>query len=54
MAAYCLRDDDEIWDRRARFAAEMVRQRWPDKFDQRQEIVLDGLPEYDRMRLRGP
>jgi len=54
MAAYCLRDDDEIWDRRAQFAVQMVRECWPDKFDQRQEIVMDGLPEYDRVRLRGP
>jgi hypothetical protein len=54
MAAYCLRDDDEVWDRRARFAAEMVRECWPDKFDQRQENVMDGLPECDRGRLRGP
>jgi hypothetical protein len=53
MAAYCLRDD-EIWDRRARFGAEMVRERWPDKFEQRQENVMDGLPEYDRLRHRGP
>lgn len=54
MAAYCLRDDDEIWDRRAQFAARMVQECWPDKFDQRQENVMDGLPEYDRARLRGP
>lgn len=54
MAAYCLRDDDEIWDRRAQFAAEMVRERWPDKFDQRQENVMDGLPAYDRMTLGAP
>jgi hypothetical protein len=54
MAAYCLRDDDEIWNRRARFAAEMVRQCWPDKFDRGQEAVMDGLPEYDRMRMRCP
>lgn len=54
MAAYCLRDDDEIWDRRARFGAEMVRERWPDKFEPRQETVMDGLPVYDRLRHRGP
>lgn len=54
MAAYCLRDDDEIWDRRARFAAEMVRECWPDKFDERQENVMDGLPAYDRMTLGAP
>lgn len=54
MAAYCRRDDDEIWGRRAQFAARMVRESWPDKLDQRQEILMDGLPEHDRMRLRGP
>lgn len=51
MAAYCLKDDDEIWARRAQFAVTMVRERWPDKFDQRQEIVLDGLVDPD---LRSP
>ncbi|MDH2403251.1 hypothetical protein QCM77_25370 [Bradyrhizobium sp. SSUT18] len=54
MAAYCLRDDNEIWDRRAQFAVRMVQECWPDKFDQDQEAVLDGLPEGGRMRLRGP
>jgi hypothetical protein len=53
MAAYCLRYD-EGWNRRARFAAEMVRQCWPDKFDPRQEAVMDGLPEYERMGMRCP
>jgi hypothetical protein len=53
MAAYCLRDD-EIWNRRAVFAAEMVRQCWPDKFDPSQEAVMDGLEEYDRTRMRCP
>lgn len=54
MAAYCLRDDDEIWDRRAQFAVRMVQECWPDKFDQHQEAVMDDLPEHGRMRLRGP
>jgi hypothetical protein len=54
LAAYCLRDDDEIWDRRARFAAEMVRQRWAEPFDPEQEMVLEGPQEGDWGRLRGP
>jgi hypothetical protein len=54
MAAHCLRDVDEIWNRRAGFAAELVRQCWPDKFEPRQEVVMDGLPEADRMRMRCP
>lgn len=54
MAAYCLKDDSEIWDRRARFAIEMVRQCWPDKFDNRQEIVFDGLMEPGWQAPRGP
>jgi len=54
MAAYCLKGDDDIWERRAMFAAEMVRQAWPDKFDEPQETVLDGLPGAGDLRLRGP
>lgn len=54
LAAYCLKDDDDIWARRAEFAAEMVRERWPDKFDEHQEIVLDGLPGRGDRRLGGP
>ncbi|MFC7699502.1 hypothetical protein ACFQX9_22735 [Bradyrhizobium sp. GCM10028915] len=54
MAAYCLRDKDEIWDRRAQFAVRMVEECWPDKFDQHQEAVMDDLPDHGRMRLREP
>lgn len=45
MAAYCLKDENEIWGQRAEFAVTMVRERWPEKFDERQEMVLDGLVE---------
>jgi hypothetical protein len=54
MAAYCMKGDDDIWERRAMFAAEMVRQAWPDQFDEPQETVLDGLPGAGDLRLRGP
>lgn len=54
MAAHCMRGDNDIWDRRARFATAMVQERWPDKFDQYQEDVMDGPPERGRMRFRGP
>lgn len=54
MAASCLRDDDEIWDRRAQFAVRMVRECWPDKFNRHQKAVVDDPPEHGRMRLRGP
>ena len=40
MTASVLRDDG-VWTRRAGFAAEMVRRRWSDGFDERQEAVLD-------------
>lgn len=51
MAAYCLKDENEIWAQRAGFAATMVRECWPEKFDEKQEIVLDGLVDPD---MRSP
>ncbi len=54
MAANCMKNDDEIWAARAEFAAEVVRQRWPDKFDLDQEVALDDLFEPGERRLRGP
>jgi hypothetical protein len=54
MAAHCLKNDDEIWAARAEFAAEMVRQRWPDKFDIDQEVALDDLHDPGERRFRGP
>jgi hypothetical protein len=53
MAADCLRDD-EIWDRRARFGSDMVRHRWPQKFDEDQQAVLDGEASGHFGRVRGP
>lgn len=54
MAANCLRNDGEIWGRRAGFTAEMVRQRWPNKFDEDQQTVLDGESSGHFGRVRGP
>lgn len=33
--------DDGIWAKRAEFAVELVRHRWPDGFDRRQEAMID-------------
>jgi hypothetical protein len=53
MAANCLRDE-EIWAERADFAATMVRQAWPEKFDGAQDGVFDDDPDDGRLRNRGP
>jgi hypothetical protein len=48
--------DEEIWAKRARFTATLVRERWPQKFDHRQEEAfpdLCGDPE-DWQRFSGP
>jgi hypothetical protein len=36
------RSDDGLWAERGEFAGDLVRQRWPQKFDEDQEAVLDG------------
>jgi hypothetical protein len=58
IAAYVLGENDEIWVERAQFAATLVRERWPEQFEPRQEesfpdVCLDpeGRPP---PRLRGP
>jgi hypothetical protein len=51
LAAHVLGGDDEIWAERARFTAALVRERWPEQFDPRQEAAFPGLcgdPEYQR------
>jgi hypothetical protein len=48
------RSEDGVWADRAAFAAEMVRERWPAKFDQDQEAVLDGEASGHFGRVRGP
>jgi hypothetical protein len=35
------RPDDGLWAERAAFAGDLVRQRWPEKFDEDQQAVLD-------------
>jgi len=58
IAAYVLGGDDGIWMERAQFAATLVRERWPDQFDPRQESAFPDLcldPEAERpSRLYGP
>jgi len=53
MTANCLRDE-EIWAERADFAAAMVRQAWPEKFDDAQDAVFDDDTDDGRLRNRGP
>ena len=53
MAANCLRDK-EIWAERADFAVAMIRQYWPEKFDDAQAAVFDDDPDDGRLRNRGP
>lgn len=53
MAAHCLKAD-EIWAARSEFAAEMIRQRWPEGFDTDQEVAMDDLFEPGERGLRGP
>lgn len=40
VAAHMLGRDDQIWAERAEFAATLVRERWPEPFDDRQESVF--------------
>jgi hypothetical protein len=54
--AYVLGQDDEVWADRARFAATLVRERWPEKFEPQQEEALPELcldPDGER-RFYGP
>jgi hypothetical protein len=53
MAATCLREQD-IWADRADFSAAMVRECWPEKFDDDQFAVLDEEPDAGWHRTRGP
>jgi hypothetical protein len=58
IAAYVLGENDEIWMERAQFAATLVRERWPEPFDRRQEesfpdVCLDP-EESPPPRFRGP
>ena len=55
LAAASLREDD-IWAERAAFACAMVRERWPEKFDEDQEASLAAKFEdaRDRRRPRAP
>ncbi len=41
--AYVLGQDDEVWADRARFAATLVREHWPEGFDPRQQEALAEL-----------
>ena len=48
------RSEESPWPERAEFAGEMVRQRWPNKFDEDQQAVLDGEASRHFGRVRGP
>ena len=57
LLAHALRHDDEIWDERARFAAALVRERWPEQFAPGQAAAfpeLCGSSEEGELRYRGP
>jgi hypothetical protein len=56
LMASVLGHDDDVWSRRARFAATLVCGHWPEPFDPRQTAAFPDLcadPE-DRQRYRGP
>jgi hypothetical protein len=58
IAAYVLGENDEIWAERAQFAATLVRERWPEPFEPRQEesfpdVCLDP-EERPPPRFSGP
>ena len=56
LMAYVLGHDDEVWAERAKFAATLVRERWPEQFDPRQQAAfpeLCGGPEGE-LGYRGP
>jgi len=56
MLAYVLGRDRPVWAKRARFAAALVRERWPDQFEPRQESAFPDLcveTEGDA-RIHGP
>jgi len=48
------RSDDGLWAERGEFAGDLVRQRWPQKFDEDQEAVLDGEDSGHFGRVRCP
>jgi hypothetical protein len=48
------RPDDRLWAERAAFAGELVRERWPEKFDEDQEAALEGEAGGHYGRVRGP
>jgi hypothetical protein len=53
MLAHGLGHDDSLWMKRAQFAAEVVRERWPDQFEPRQEAAFPDLcldPQDDGFR----
>jgi len=57
LMAYTLGRDDELWAQRAEFAAALVRERWPNQFDPRQEAAFPDLcfdPSEGRPRIFGP
>jgi hypothetical protein len=53
MAAHSL-GNDPIWANRAAYAAEMVAENWPDKFDEHQEADFEDLIGGERGGFRGP
>ena len=48
------RPEDGLWAERAAFVSEMVREYWPNKFDEDQEAVLDSAASGHFGRVRGP
>lgn len=56
MMAYVLGRDDKIWTERAAFAAPLVRERWSDQFEPRQEAAFPELclDPSDEPRMFGP
>ena len=48
------RPGESPWPERAAFAGDLVRQRWPQKFDEDQQAVLDGEASGHFGRVRGP
>jgi hypothetical protein len=51
IAAYVLGEGEEIWAERAQYAATLIRERWPEEFDPRQESAFPDLcldPEAER------
>ena len=54
LMAHVLGRDDALWAKRSEFAATLVRQRWPEKFDWAQEAALSDLLGHSDFEEEGP